>query len=759
MRLVLLAMAVSVAAAFGQIDRPVEAAKPTRPLVVVLAQGIGSCGYTGGCGAATLSATAQDCGHGSGTAYRTISAELTNLLQHIVGIPSPVNGKPRVVEFSYSGRYCGSASNPDFTKPIYASGDTCRGVYGVLGPSPQPANNGGSVPQPDFSSDHTDEPSARLRPRQPETGASDYLTSLIDSYDSNTQFIFVGHSLGGLLVSAWVAQRPKDWVADHVRAVVTMDSMVKSGIGPQIGVSIFTGANGYCGGFGSEAAAEIANDGSATVRPIAVINGPTTSLGSTDLYHLLTSQCIPGLGIRGCIGQSVSIDSRHTLNLRDACAAQVANTSTTQHLSDVETVMEGPFLQGVDELQQYGAATSTEHGCGFTYPDSRCWIASIVRTAAQDDGKLSEVPFCSAELLKGFSGSPAGSVKKKPLDLALVIDSTNSMKPYIDSVKGAATQIVSDVARLVPDYRISIIDFRDLPQWTGIASDYPFKLDAKFTNDQTSILAAISGLATGGGGDVPESDYSALISTMRDGSTGGWRNDAQILKEIILISDAPPHDPEPITGFTRDDVSKAALALDPAVIQAIVPGDDANAQAQLGALATATGGNLYTPADASQVVPALVSAIGTIADTEPPAPPMPPSITNTTLTPPSSDDAGPAVAVTLVVGLLAFALIAFAIVRRRGPGLALVTSGGVRYPLRSGAQLLGRDPRCEVQFDDGLVSRQHARLVVAQGATYIEDLGSQGGTYLNGAAVRRAPLRPGDVLRLGETELRVWQTR
>lgn len=67
--------------------------------------------------------------------------------------------------------------------------------------------------------------------------------------------------------------------------------------------------------------------------------------------------------------------------------------------------------------------------------------------------------------------------------------------------------------------------------------------------------------------------------------------------------------------------------------------------------------------------------------------------------------------------------------------------------------MVGRHPTADFVLDDHLVSRRHFRLVQRGGAWEVEDLGSTNGTHLNGQRVRRAPLRDGDRIRAGETEL------
>lgn len=89
------------------------------------------------------------------------------------------------------------------------------------------------------------------------------------------------------------------------------------------------------------------------------------------------------------------------------------------------------------------------------------------------------------------------------------------------------------------------------------------------------------------------------------------------------------------------------------------------------------------------------------------------------------------------------------------PTLALL-HGRQQVPLLSQRPVcLGRALDNDVILDDTSVSRHHARLVPRVGYWQIEDLGSTHGTYVNNRRVTSAPLRAGDRLRLGATELSV----
>ena len=76
------------------------------------------------------------------------------------------------------------------------------------------------------------------------------------------------------------------------------------------------------------------------------------------------------------------------------------------------------------------------------------------------------------------------------------------------------------------------------------------------------------------------------------------------------------------------------------------------------------------------------------------------------------------------------------------------------HRLRQGANLLGRDDDCTVILDSVGVSRHHARIVVADRLSTLEDLGSKNGTWRNDERVEGVvELRDGDAIRLGALSL------
>jgi two-component system NtrC family sensor kinase len=66
------------------------------------------------------------------------------------------------------------------------------------------------------------------------------------------------------------------------------------------------------------------------------------------------------------------------------------------------------------------------------------------------------------------------------------------------------------------------------------------------------------------------------------------------------------------------------------------------------------------------------------------------------------------------------------------------------------AYVLGRHESCDIVLEDKTVSRRHARLEIAGGGAWVEDLGSRNGTYVNGRKVTRARVSGGDTIVIGK---------
>jgi DNA-binding winged helix-turn-helix (wHTH) protein len=101
---------------------------------------------------------------------------------------------------------------------------------------------------------------------------------------------------------------------------------------------------------------------------------------------------------------------------------------------------------------------------------------------------------------------------------------------------------------------------------------------------------------------------------------------------------------------------------------------------------------------------------------------------------------------------------AFAVALTRGPRPSNVSrwlvAGEQRIVLADGDNLIGRDPDATVQLDYATVSRRHARVVVTDTSTLLEDLGSKNGTTIGGARLTgTVALRSGDRFACGQVLL------
>jgi predicted component of type VI protein secretion system len=90
------------------------------------------------------------------------------------------------------------------------------------------------------------------------------------------------------------------------------------------------------------------------------------------------------------------------------------------------------------------------------------------------------------------------------------------------------------------------------------------------------------------------------------------------------------------------------------------------------------------------------------------------------------------------------------------PKVVYHDSDGVDKVINLGADplLIGRATECQIQTQDAMVSRRHAR-IVWDGNYWIEDLGSSNGVYVGHEKVQRAPFRPGDTVTCGSLVLRL----
>jgi predicted component of type VI protein secretion system len=77
------------------------------------------------------------------------------------------------------------------------------------------------------------------------------------------------------------------------------------------------------------------------------------------------------------------------------------------------------------------------------------------------------------------------------------------------------------------------------------------------------------------------------------------------------------------------------------------------------------------------------------------------------------------------------------------------------YPMRQLTMSIGRSDQCDIAVKDSSMSGRHCEVSKINGEIKVKDVGSANGIWLNGERVEECELFDGDVIRLGQTSIRV----
>lgn len=89
-----------------------------------------------------------------------------------------------------------------------------------------------------------------------------------------------------------------------------------------------------------------------------------------------------------------------------------------------------------------------------------------------------------------------------------------------------------------------------------------------------------------------------------------------------------------------------------------------------------------------------------------------------------------------------------------GPRLEVVRGQGGPYLLTGENSSMGRSEDATITLKDPSSSRKHASIEKTDRGWVVADLGSANGTYVNGASIKEVDLQDGDIILIGNTELR-----
>jgi pSer/pThr/pTyr-binding forkhead associated (FHA) protein len=80
---------------------------------------------------------------------------------------------------------------------------------------------------------------------------------------------------------------------------------------------------------------------------------------------------------------------------------------------------------------------------------------------------------------------------------------------------------------------------------------------------------------------------------------------------------------------------------------------------------------------------------------------------------------------------------------------------GLSYDLKVEKTTVGRVDDNAFQISEQSVSSHHCEILQRGNEFVVKDLGSTNGTFVNGEQVTESPLKPGQILRLGQVEIRL----
>ena len=143
-------------------------------------------------------------------------------------------------------------------------------------------------------------------------------------------------------------------------------------------------------------------------------------------------------------------------------------------------------------------------------------------------------------------------------DLGFVFDTTGSMSSHIANAKSEASDLAQAWIDLFPTGRVGLVEFKDQ------GDPFVSRVDLGLTGDVPAFQSAVNALTASGGGDTPEAALSGAMTALNQLD---WHNGAT--KVLVVITDAPGKDPEPVTGFTTQSTVQRALEIDPVAVYTV----------------------------------------------------------------------------------------------------------------------------------------------------------------------------------------------
>ena len=178
-------------------------------------------------------------------------------------------------------------------------------------------------------------------------------------------------------------------------------------------------------------------------------------------------------------------------------------------------------------------------------------------------------------------------------DVVFVLDTTGSMRPYIDQMKTFIRNYSSKIKEI--NGRVGLVVYRDA------GDEYTAKKLSDLQSDTTDLLAKLDSVSVDGGGDTPEAALHASMVAMNEMK---WQKGAT--KAIILLTDAGYHEPDKVDGSTVAAVAKRSLEIDPVNVYPVVEHHLASSYTDV---AKQTSGQVVVSGGENDTIGALTKAL------------------------------------------------------------------------------------------------------------------------------------------------------
>ncbi len=221
------------------------------------------------------------------------------------------------------------------------------------------------------------------------------------------------------------------------------------------------------------------------------------------------------------------------------------------------------------------------------------------------------------------------------IDVCLLEDETGSFIDDIGNLQIAAPSIYDNVIAESPDAQFAVAGFRDYPfdpygsDGSYLPKDWVYRSLSTMNSSKIAWLTGIANLSAGGGGDVQEAQYDAIVAAAGPGDFNdptlgiqencGWRDDPDVTRVLIVATDAPFHGPD---GRHMNDHNSTSAVLNAQNIIIIgLKATTGSPGTELDALAAATGGSVQAlSSSGDNIADAILLGLGNLPITVTPVP-------------------------------------------------------------------------------------------------------------------------------------------